>query len=294
MNPRGTQAYRAAFAEWLRRGAPIEIAQAEPTSPAQPNSTRRYVWRTRLDDRVRWAHAANEGRVFEWAAPPTTGHPGDSFGCRCWAEPYIPGVTEFAHHKLSSNVAPFHPNLLEFLLQSLRRWDTLAFLRHFYFGGGRTVTLNEIGHLAGIVDRYAYRIGDVGVLRRLSNQIADEARKSVDGSVEYEFSRSYDFGSVHIAHGDATVRGRFTGRVEDLGQMLAVRGSITFRFSDVFTDPVSIREALSQDDRAVTETWRRLTDLGGRAYRIEDEWTSRFEAEVRKDARSSDYKRAEP
>jgi hypothetical protein len=47
-----------------------------------------YTWRTVHDDRVRSSHAANDGRVFGWADPPPTGHPGTEPNCRCWPEPY--------------------------------------------------------------------------------------------------------------------------------------------------------------------------------------------------------------
>lgn len=47
-----------------------------------------YIWRTSGDGRVRSSHAANEGRIFAWGNPPSTGHPGEDYGCRCRAEPY--------------------------------------------------------------------------------------------------------------------------------------------------------------------------------------------------------------
>jgi hypothetical protein len=53
-----------------------------------PRPTRFYTWRTTGDDRVRSAHAANEGRIFSWSDPPPTGHPGTEHNCRCWPEPY--------------------------------------------------------------------------------------------------------------------------------------------------------------------------------------------------------------
>ena len=45
-----------------------------------------YAWRTRLDDRVRPEHAAREGVTFPWTDPPSDGHPGEPWGCRCNAE----------------------------------------------------------------------------------------------------------------------------------------------------------------------------------------------------------------
>lgn len=50
----------------------------------------RYTWRTVGDDRVRDNHASKNGEVFDWSDPPEdTGHPGEDFQCRCWAEPVL-------------------------------------------------------------------------------------------------------------------------------------------------------------------------------------------------------------
>jgi SPP1 gp7 family putative phage head morphogenesis protein len=49
----------------------------------------RYVWRTVGDDRVRDSHAELEGEIFSWDDPPSVGHPGYDYQCRCYAEPYI-------------------------------------------------------------------------------------------------------------------------------------------------------------------------------------------------------------
>lgn len=51
---------------------------------------RPYIWRTVGDKDVRGSHAARAGRQFSWDNPPEGGHPGEDFGCRCWAEPIIP------------------------------------------------------------------------------------------------------------------------------------------------------------------------------------------------------------
>ena len=64
----------------------------------------RYIWRTSLDERVRGnpgglypkakpSHYAREGQIFSWSQPPVGGHPGEAIMCRCYAEPYIDGVT---------------------------------------------------------------------------------------------------------------------------------------------------------------------------------------------------------
>lgn len=89
-------AERQAFENYLRRGRVSDLqtrlADANRTlsrkALGDPRPTNYYTWRTARDERVRSAHAANDGHVFSWSAAPATGHPGHEFNCRCWAEPY--------------------------------------------------------------------------------------------------------------------------------------------------------------------------------------------------------------
>jgi SPP1 gp7 family putative phage head morphogenesis protein len=46
----------------------------------------KYRWRSSQDERVRNSHAARNGEVFSWDAPPSDGHPGQPINCRCTAE----------------------------------------------------------------------------------------------------------------------------------------------------------------------------------------------------------------
>jgi SPP1 gp7 family putative phage head morphogenesis protein len=48
-----------------------------------------YVWSTAGDERVRDEHAELDGQTFQWNAPPSVGHPGEDFQCRCIAMPVI-------------------------------------------------------------------------------------------------------------------------------------------------------------------------------------------------------------
>lgn len=54
----------------------------------------KYRWRDSGDARVRDSHRENARRetefgegVYAWDDPPETGHPGEDYQCRCWAEP---------------------------------------------------------------------------------------------------------------------------------------------------------------------------------------------------------------
>ena len=55
----------------------------------------RYVWSTSLDEKVRPMHAALEGQIFSWDAPPIVNengdrrHPGGDIRCRCQAIPVL-------------------------------------------------------------------------------------------------------------------------------------------------------------------------------------------------------------
>lgn len=51
----------------------------------------KYIWSTSGDERVRPEHEANNGQTFSWNNPPSTGHPGEDFLCRCVAVPVFEG-----------------------------------------------------------------------------------------------------------------------------------------------------------------------------------------------------------
>lgn len=61
---------------WDGVGKVIDILSLNP----------KYTWRTRKDIAVRKEHRIREGIVFDWDDPPEGGHPGEDYGCRCWAE----------------------------------------------------------------------------------------------------------------------------------------------------------------------------------------------------------------
>ena len=71
----------------------IKIAQINETiiplnqkGPVTGKNECYFVWRTRLDNKVRSDHLKNEGKVFRRDAPPEGYMPGDHYNCRCWAE----------------------------------------------------------------------------------------------------------------------------------------------------------------------------------------------------------------
>lgn len=247
--------YRSAFAEYLRKGTPIRL------SHKQGALSEKYVWRTVADVKVRTAHRANDGHLFNWTDPPQTGHPGKDFGCRCKAIPYVAGETEFAYHDFP-DLPPAPPY----------RWGDLDFISHYYYGGGVAITLAEIGHLQEIVEQYAYNDGREGAYRRLSNQISDAAREAGAGTFAYEFGLPYDFGDVEFSHGFGTVSGLFEGTVALDRNILKIFGSTVFSFTDEFKDPVSIG-----------------IEPGGIPYDISGVWSATFLAEVFVDTEGSQF-----
>ena len=50
-----------------------------------------YRWLTQGDSDVRPTHAAMNGQiVYDWASPPSEGHPGPTINCRCTAQAIVP------------------------------------------------------------------------------------------------------------------------------------------------------------------------------------------------------------
>lgn len=68
-------------------GQVLDVQASYDTGRNRAESEKFYVWRTKLDDKVRPSHAANHGKIFSWDNPPDTGHPGEDYGCRCEAKP---------------------------------------------------------------------------------------------------------------------------------------------------------------------------------------------------------------
>lgn len=250
-----SDAYRAAFLAYIRKGTPIKLSLKQSVDTAQ------YVWRTQQDVKVRGAHRANDGRVFSWSSPPPTGHPGQEFNCRCQAIPYISGETEFAYHDITTDLSspPY-------------RWTDIDFVSHYYFGDGLAVDLREIGHLNEIVQQYAWNDGAEGTFRRLADQIPDKARDAKSGAFSHIFGDTYKFGIVEFSHGASTVNGIFNGTVEHRGNVLEIHGTTDFTFFDEFKDPLDLG-----------------IEVGGISYEITGNWSSAFTASVFFDRRRSHY-----
>ncbi|MBB4303502.1 hypothetical protein GGD81_002545 [Rhodobium orientis] len=241
---RGAIAYRKAFEAYMRKGTPFALTLKE-THP-----TTHYVWRTRGDRKVRPSHAKNNGKIFAWDDPPSTGHPGEEYGCRCWAEPYDQDVAEYFNIALT-NVFDIGPP-----------WGSWDFIKHYFQGQGASVTVRQTGHLVKVVAEHKRIVIDDPT--RLSGQIADAARKNIGESFKAEFGRSYAMQSIVFSLGDTNISGDYSCICDEINGMLEISGSINFRIRDEFRDPLDIGtvlpERIAKIDEKISEMVKDIAD----------------------------------
>lgn len=215
--------YRDAFARYLRKGTALSLK-------ADARTTTHYIWRTRDDDHVRTSHAANNGKLFAWSAPPATGHPGAGYNCRCVAEPYTgrvpPQLLQAARNALLDYLATTRP------------WRNFEMSLYFFIGNGDAVALESIGHASLIRDYYTRHY-----LPRFEAQIQTNAAHAPTGKFEDAFYQTYDFQGALYSYRNAAIRGEFTGEVvETADGIRTVEGTMYFQFQDQFKDPISIAQ----------------------------------------------------
>lgn len=309
-----TAVYARAFEQYLKKGTTISEGIENTLK-----QTTHYIWRTVGDDKVRVSHKQNNGKIFAYKELLSTNHPGEDYGCRCWAEPYIPGKSEYIYQELISEVN-----------DAKEKWGSRDLARHAFnsedvkiallqrMGGNRSsiwgliyltlspftneyvkdVTLSEIGHLQEIINYYGYYASKdktdkvKGAFNRINNAIINKAREVKNGELTYDFSNSYNFQKVCFAHGGSVVSGNFRGYVAEIKGMLVIEGVIDYSFSDLYTDPLDLRQffiGTSKPDK-VREFVRKVTDLGGKPYKITDQWQTKLRGEVKANKENSEYK----
>jgi hypothetical protein len=276
--------YKRAFEQYLRKGIPIgrSIKKAQTTT--------HYIWRTRRDGKVRQSHAANNGKIFAWNNPPSTGHPGEDYGCRCTAEPYVHNLSEhinIALNKISDSGSP---------------WSSADFVDHYFNGGGRGVTVRETGHLQAIVGRYMRLVE-----KSLQNNIALKARENPNGSFSDDFRRSYEMEGIVFSLGNTMIKGLFTGRTSTKLGVTSLQGEISFSLEDSFEDPadlvdlfpkpednveiIDLGETILENIHRPLDNYLRGKPTGpidygihtGEPYAITDTWTGAFEGTIHAD-----------
>lgn len=84
-------------AAWLAEQETSILVAKYRESRYKSAGSRRYVWSTSHDGRVRHDHDDLNGKVFEWGHPPITNkatgarnQPGEDYGCRCVARALLP------------------------------------------------------------------------------------------------------------------------------------------------------------------------------------------------------------
>ncbi len=229
----GSVRYRRAFEAYIRKGVPIglDLKQARPTT--------HYIWRTRGDGKVRSSHAANNGRVFAWADPPPTGHPGEDYECRCRAEPYVEALSEFFSIEMFDVSDVGEP------------WDHEHFIYHYFLGGGSPVTVRGIGHLEDVVAEFRRQAIDDPT--RLPGQIADVARKNVGKHFDDTFINTYEMEDILYELGGTVIKGKFHGRCVKDNNLLEIAGNISFELNDAYRDPLQFEEAREYIEKILKE-----------------------------------------
>lgn len=232
-----TQAYRKAFDLYLRKGVPIELSLK---AALQEHPTTHYIWRTRGDNKVRASHAANNGRIFSWDSPPPTGHPGEDYGCRCWAQPILVNADKAVIFETLDQ------QVTSIVDEGLSRWEWFDFVIHFYFGGGKAVELSNIGHLQDVIDRAdEHGLKNHQVHEGVEIQFIKEARAMSPGTVSDTFAGTYDFSPVSFVHRISTVKGNFTGSAQEENGYLIISADVNYEFSDSFTDPLDFIQLIT-------------------------------------------------
>lgn len=230
--------YKKSFENYLRTGAPIVLTQKRDNNLFP--QTGQYIWRIRRDSKVRSAHAVNDGKIFDWNNPPVTGHPGQEYGCRCRAIPYVQSVSESMHIALSD------------VHDSGPEWSSRDFLNHYWNGNGAAIALRKAGHLEKVVDAYMQIVE-----QRLKEQIADAAREKIGQTFFYTFDNLYHMTSVVFSLGKTTIGGLFFGSSVPKNGALEIEGLIEFYLKDEFTDPTDFGIDLPRSqDYDIYDSWK--------------------------------------
>lgn len=183
------------------------------------------------------------------------------------AEPYY-GLIEGSLDRISEKVVV----ILEYfrrLLSTVGRWEDRHFAAHFYVGGGRLITLDEIGHLKDIQAYY-----EAHYLERFVSQIRNNAAIHIHGRFEDSFERAYNFRPVKYSHGGVTISGYFNGNITiNTDGRKTVSGKAKIHFNDEFTDPVRFIDKVLPFLNITPTEWMILVgELGGERYPIEGDW----------------------
>lgn len=191
-----------------------------------------YIWHTAGDDKVRGSHARNDGETFLWNNPPATGHPGEDYNCRCWAEPI--GSDRVVNQMLITDIND-NPD----------RWGRTDFINRYFSFSGEGVTLEETGHMEDFIRFYADHATsrnntEPGVYKRVNSQLLEKALITPDGSFAEYFSSTYLFRTFLFSLGESRVDATFNGNIRRDEGHLIINGIVTYELKDGFADPLDL------------------------------------------------------
>jgi RHS repeat-associated protein len=195
-----------------------------------------------------------------------------------WTSEDPSGFPDGANHQIYNN------NPLTGLDALGLAWTDRDFINHFYRGGGRDVSLSEMGLLEQVKShcdagqgRATYNFG-----RQIDSK-AGNLSKPYDGEFSDSFERSYDFEDVVYSMGSGTVRGDFNGNITSTplssgGGIYTYEGTASIFYNDTFTDPLSIIQRLygSSSSPNAPDWLRDLANVGGTPYMIVGMWTKDY------------------
>ena len=158
-------------------------------------------------------------------------------------------------------------------------WGNLDFVYHFYFGNGKSVFLSDIG-LSTAIENSAI---NKGIQSRFGDQIYQEAVKQAPrtGDLSKSFNNSYGFRDVCFSIGNATMSGAFKGTLtagetfDDGKTMYSYSGNAAIKFSDTFTDPLSVIEMLygSSTSQQAPDWLVTAMNFGGTPFEIQGSYS---------------------
>lgn len=247
--------------------------KAQRKNAPENHATTHYIWRTRQDGLVRDDHAANDGKIFAWDNPTPTGHPGDGYNCRCWAEPLSEPLKEQKSQRVTSPVN-----------DQPRAWGLIDFLFQYQFGDGKTFSLEEIGLLGRIIHHaQTYNQEDAGggtTFERIERQIFRKARKEGPGLLTDTFKNGkHDFGPVVWAFGHVPIWGGIKAHIREMGQYFIIEADIDYNFQDRVADLAN-----TYDEKIPNSG---LDTPGSTPFYITGKWRTRLDATIRKNSHES-------
>lgn len=178
-------------------------------------------------------------------------------------------------------------------------WSSRDFVRHYYNGRGRGITVRETGHLSSIVAQYISEVSE-----RLKENIARIARRHPNGTFSDDFVNTYNMTSIVFSIGDTTIGGRFTGNCVSEFGILTLSGQFEFYLEDEFADPTDVGVEIIDLGETIYENIHRPLDdylrgrpsgqqrLGihtGEPYPITDRWSGTFSGQIYADPARSNF-----